>query len=368
MKKLTGFAALVLSIQTSLAAVPTHALTFDTNVEVFEASDAQIDKIMKAEELIKEVVASEEFRTAVLNHSYNGVKKFVDNNGLTNLEIYNKFLDGVERLNGLKDNEMDLDIETYYESTNTVGYTYPSTNRIYMNTKYLSTYTPGQVSRNMTHEWLHKIGFGHATNYSVSRDYSVPYGIGSIMERLTEKAAASYLRPAANLTLSSTSSSVLLRWTAGSSSAGITEYKVYRIPEGSTTAYLQGSTTALSFGQSLPSVGASYYVKAVARDGKTINSENISYVRFFLTAPTNFTLYRSTTSVTLKWGASSASEGIRYYKIYRQLEGSSSIYLQGTTTSWAFSQTRPSKSATYYIRAEDLEGNTIKSGEIKFYR
>ena len=151
-----------------------------------------------------------------------------------------------------------------------------------MNTKYLSTYTPAQVSRNMTHEWLHKIGFGHASSYSVSRDYSVPYGIGNIMERLAEKAA--------------------------------------------------------------------------------------TYVRYFLTAPTNLALRKYSSSLTVKWGASSSSEGLRSYKVYRQLEGSSAVYLQGTTTSLSFSQAKPTRSATYYVRAEDLEGNTVKSSEVRYFK
>ena len=368
MKKLTSFVALLLSAQTTMAAVPTLALTFNTDVQVYQASESQEVKIHKAAELIKQVVASEEFRLAVLNHTYNGVKKFVDNNGLTNLEIYHRFLDGVERLDPIKDNEMDLEIETYYEATNTVGYTYPSSSRIYMNTKYLSTYTAAQVSRNMTHEWLHKIGFGHASSYSVSRDYSVPYGIGSIMERLAAKAATSYLNSVSNLTLTSTASTVYLKWAAGSSSAGITEYKIYRVPEGSTTAYLQGTTTSLSFSRPVPVGDATYYIKTVADDGRTINSEEVSYVRFFLTAPTNLTLTKSTSNVTLKWRAANASEGLRYYRVYRQLEGSSSIYLQGTTTSLSFTQSRPLRNATYYIRAEDLEGNSVKSSEVKFFR
>ena len=43
------------------------------------------------------------------------------------------------------------------------------------------TNTVTSVASNLFHEWLHKVGFGHAVNYSVSRDYSVPYAVGRII-------------------------------------------------------------------------------------------------------------------------------------------------------------------------------------------
>lgn len=174
----------LLAAQASFAAVPTLAVTFDTNVEIFNATSSQVTKIRSAERKIREVVASEEFRLKVLNHTYGGVKKFVDNGGLTNTQIYYKILNGIEKLNGINDNEMDLKIKTYYENSTTVGYTSTSSAYINMNTKFLNEYTSNQVARNMTHEWLHKLDFHHAVSYSTSRDYSVPYGIGKIIENL----------------------------------------------------------------------------------------------------------------------------------------------------------------------------------------
>ncbi|HXH73520.1 MAG TPA: hypothetical protein VNJ08_01045 [Bacteriovoracaceae bacterium] len=170
--------------QTSFASVPTLAVTFDTNVYIYNGTSSQKSKIYSAEQKIRDVIASESFRTKVLNHTYGGAKRFVDSGGLTNSQIYYKILHGIERLNGIDDNEMDLKIKTYYESSNTVGYTSSSSSYINMNTKFLNQYTSNQVARNMTHEWLHKLGFHHAVNYSYSRDFSVPYAIGKIVEEL----------------------------------------------------------------------------------------------------------------------------------------------------------------------------------------
>lgn len=166
------------------AAVPNLALTFDTNVITYGMTSSQEAKIQKAEDKIMKVIASEAFRTKVLNHSYGGVKKFNNNNGLSNSQIYMKILEGMESYKKTKNNQMDLNIKVYYESSSTVGYTTPSSSYINMNTKFLNSYTSTQVTRNMVHEWLHKLGFTHAVYYSVSRDYSVPYAIGRIVESL----------------------------------------------------------------------------------------------------------------------------------------------------------------------------------------
>ena len=265
-------------------AVPTAALTFDTNVQVSNATETQTAKLRAAEQLIEDVVATEEFREAVLNHTYNGVKKFHDNDGLSNLEIYSKILEGAEELNLVRNNAMDIEVQLYYNGwTSTVGYTTSGSPRIYMNTKFFNYYTPAEVSRNMIHEWLHKVGFSHASSYSTSRDFSVPYGIGSIMERLAKNLGNSsggttdtVFRPVTNLTLTNTNTAVTLRWGA---SAGAREYKVYRKLDGSSSAYLQKTTTNLLFMQNLPTRSAVYYVKSVSTSGATLKSAEVRLVR-----------------------------------------------------------------------------------------
>lgn len=173
--------------QVSIAAVPTLAMTFDTNVTPIGTTSSQEAKIQAAENKIKDVVGSEEFRTAVLNHTYNGKKTFVDNGGLTNAQIYQKILEGAEKLQPSKNNRMDMSVKLYYQNSSTVGYTTTGSKTINMNTKYFNKYSSSGVSHNMMHEWLHKLGFKHAVNYSTSRNYSVPYAIGNLMGKLAVK-------------------------------------------------------------------------------------------------------------------------------------------------------------------------------------
>ncbi len=164
--------------------VPHEALIFDAKLDLFEFERLDEDKVYKAIEVIKKVVSSREFRNRVLNFTYEGKKQFVDNKGLTNAEIYQILLDGKEDLRPEIDHEMDLELQLYYSWTSTVGYTTPGELRIYMNTKFFDSYTPAEVAGNVFHEWTHKLGFTHASSYSVPRDSSVPYAIGYLIRDL----------------------------------------------------------------------------------------------------------------------------------------------------------------------------------------
>lgn len=166
---------------------PTAAQTFDVNVDFVNFSATQESKVLDAADLIRKVVASDEFKNKVVNYTYNGKKQFADNGGLSNTQIYQKLLEGAEKLRPSKNNAMDITVETYYTSANVIGYTLPSANKIWMNTKYLNNFTPVQVSSNMVHEWLHKLGFTHDYESTTKRPYSVPYAIGYIVKALATK-------------------------------------------------------------------------------------------------------------------------------------------------------------------------------------
>lgn len=167
--------------------LPNEALTFNTNLSLVNFSYSQQDKILKAAQLIEQVVASEEFRSAIMNFKYDGQKAFVDNGGLSNAQIYQRFLEGAERLTPSRNNAMDVVVELYYEESTTIGYTKPDSKKIWINTKYFNKYSAAQVAGNLTHEWIHKLGFGHSSAYQESRSASVPYALGYLMERLAKE-------------------------------------------------------------------------------------------------------------------------------------------------------------------------------------
>lgn len=168
---------------------PVQAQTFDINAQLSGFERDQEDKIHDAFELIKRVIATDEFKKKVLNKTYNGKKQYVDNDGLTNVQIYKKLLEASEKLSPGKNNTMDLHLASYYEGANVIGYTKPSIKTIYVNTRYLdkSSFTTNEVAMNVTHEWLHKLGFKHSYEKTASRAHSVPYAIGYIMRDLAAK-------------------------------------------------------------------------------------------------------------------------------------------------------------------------------------
>jgi hypothetical protein len=160
---------------------------FDVSLKLYDFKEEQEEKVLKAADLIRKIIVSEEFRKGILNHTYQGKKEFADNLGLTNEEIYQKIMEGSEELRPGIDGKMDIELQVYYEDTRTVGYTRPSVFRIWMNSKYLDRNGPAEVTTNMMHEWLHKLGFKHDIQHSDRRMNTVPYAVGYLMERLAKK-------------------------------------------------------------------------------------------------------------------------------------------------------------------------------------
>ncbi len=162
---------------------------FEVRTTLIGFSTQQEKKVNAASRLIRKIVRSAEFKDKILNHAWKGKKRFADNGGLTNEQIYQKILKGTERQTNLgPNNTMDLEIELYtdYDSI-TIGYTYPSIVRIYMNRKYFNKFRPFQVADNMMHEWLHKIGFTHAVKNTPERPFSVPYAVGYIVKKIARR-------------------------------------------------------------------------------------------------------------------------------------------------------------------------------------
>lgn len=166
--------------------LPKEAFTFDFNIRtVSNHYRHKENKIDSAIDVIREVIASPEFRSGILKHKFNGRKAFSHSVGLTNNQIYHKILAGAERLKPLRNNTMDMEISffTNHESK-TIGYTRPDTRRVWINTKYFNRFSKEEVAANLVHEWLHKLGFCHDATKTKSRKYSVPYAVGNMVKKI----------------------------------------------------------------------------------------------------------------------------------------------------------------------------------------
>lgn len=168
-----------------VSTIPALALSFRTNVDYlsgFDSSDEE--KYDEAVSIVKKVVATEAFKTKVLNHVYNGTKSYANNNGLSNAQIYQTILDAAEKLTPSKNNTLDVGVKLYYTNNSVVGYTSTSITYINVNTKFFDSYDPNEVAGNLFHEWLHKLGYGHDSTATTRRPYSVPYAIGYMIRDL----------------------------------------------------------------------------------------------------------------------------------------------------------------------------------------
>lgn len=151
-------------------------------------SSVQKKKIEDAVTIIRKVLASDAFRDRVLNHTVNGKKTFIDNQGFTNAEIYQKIVAGAEVMGDTsKNGTMNVELELFHSPSKTIGYTYPDTTRIWINTRYFERYTIKKVADNLMHEWMHKLGFDHARARTKDRSLSVPYAIGYLVEELAQE-------------------------------------------------------------------------------------------------------------------------------------------------------------------------------------
>lgn len=171
--------------------IKTERLTISYDLRNFKRKNDRY-KIKKAFVILEEVVNSPEFKNLILNFKWNGERKFNNNNNMSNLEIYQKFMSGAEILSPTADHKMNYDL-TLYRSWNpfsgVYGYTNPDTKRIWINKKFFRkrSYTAVDVAANLCHEWVHKLGFTHTFNYNSDRPYSVPYGIGYLIEEVAKK-------------------------------------------------------------------------------------------------------------------------------------------------------------------------------------
>jgi predicted Zn-dependent protease len=172
--------------RTCLLPTPAAQANLTIDVVLSDFDEEQTNKMLDALERLELVINSEEFKQRILNHEYKGEKVFVDNNGLSNEEIYEVIMKGAEDLAPKTVDVIDLDLTLYEKNNSVVGYTYPNTQRIWVNNKFFKTNSLAKVAKNVAHEWTHKLGFEHDFNRTSSRNYSVPYAVGEIIQELIE--------------------------------------------------------------------------------------------------------------------------------------------------------------------------------------
>ena len=154
------------------------------SVEGFD--NESLSKMHKAFEVLEKVVNSEEFKNRVINFkNTQNERSFASNNGLSNEQIFDSFMEGRETLQPNTPGEMNFFLSLYYKRfSKVIGWTEGSINVININWKFFKNFKPNEVAGNLAHEWTHKIGFDHE---SAAEHDSAPYAIGYIVREMGER-------------------------------------------------------------------------------------------------------------------------------------------------------------------------------------
>ena len=167
-------------------------------------SEAQRIKLEASRSLFEEAINSIEFRQEVLNYWHTvwtstgrlWWKKWYSREvlgfrecSLTNQQVYNSLMAGAETLSPEKDQEADIRVEIEAGPRGVIGWTNPHTPIQWISSWFFNSSQTGtaEIAGNLSHEWCHKLGYDHAFNYYDGREDTVPYAIGTIIEKLAQK-------------------------------------------------------------------------------------------------------------------------------------------------------------------------------------
>lgn len=101
--------------------------------------------------------------------------------GLTGFQIYTRLMEGKEMEPEETYDDYEADIYLRIDRKNkpgVIGYTYPTTKWQWIYQRIVDTWGIEDVAGNLAHEWCHKMGFEHESNWTEERRYSVPYAVG----------------------------------------------------------------------------------------------------------------------------------------------------------------------------------------------
>jgi len=169
-----------------------------------EPSPSQKEKLLRARELFEIVVNSIEFRQKVLSYkhvvsTYTGRlwwKKWTSREvigfretDLSNDAVYMAIMEGGESLSPEHDQEADISVTVATGSRGVIGWTNPHTPMQWISSWFInsSDVDSVEIAGNLSHEWMHKIGFDHAFNYYNGRNDTVPYAVGEMIVSLARQ-------------------------------------------------------------------------------------------------------------------------------------------------------------------------------------
>lgn len=163
----------------------------------------QFSKLTRARELFEKAVNSREFKTEVVGYSYDewsstgrlwwrkwtkrkvaGFRECSE----SGQQVYDKIMTGGEDLSPEVDHEADIEVKVEVGSRGVIGWTNPHTPIQWISSWFINSrdVVPAEIAGNLSHEWMHKMGYDHAFRYYDGREDTVPYAIGEIISKLAQ--------------------------------------------------------------------------------------------------------------------------------------------------------------------------------------
>ena len=97
-------------------------------------------------------------------------------------DLYKFFMNGSEVLNPEANKVIDIFVDDYYTLKGVIGYTYPSINTMFVNTRFFDKRSTKLCGSNITHEYTHKKGAKHSFKRNYYRQFSFSYLMNNIYE------------------------------------------------------------------------------------------------------------------------------------------------------------------------------------------
>jgi len=117
--------------------------------------------------------------------------RFEDNLGFTNQQVYEKLIAGSETYKPEVNFQADLFLVLVEEFIplflpyTAIGFGLPGSKEITTGTWWFNRASEARYAGHIAHEWSHKAGFDHSFEPTPTRQFSVPYAFGAIVEELT---------------------------------------------------------------------------------------------------------------------------------------------------------------------------------------
>ena len=141
----------------------------------------------------EQVMNSDELKNMILNYSCSLGNQFADNQNLSNQQIFEKIFAGEEDYQAGTDYTADLFLvlvpkrKPLFSRNPAIGYGRPKQKEIYTYSWWFNGTQDYEYAGHIAHEWSHKVGFDHSFGPTPTRDFSVPYAFGNIIEKLAKK-------------------------------------------------------------------------------------------------------------------------------------------------------------------------------------